>query len=154
MNWKILTVFTILLNSILIVSACGPYFPSGEDIRFNMLRPEVFKCYGYNAFNLSGHIYYVDNDDYHKYLNETSNTDLNVVWWQSRYQNKFTYDEIYTVLYEQIQLFNADKTDNKFITFTFIYYVFFCRFVTQSIGYCIVSKTSRRDNLFLAKKEE
>lgn len=117
MNWKILTVFTILLNSILIVSACGPYFPSGEDIRFNMLRPEVFKCYGYNAFNLSGHIYYVDNDDYHKYLNETSNTDLNVVWWQSRYQNKFTYDEIYTVLYEQIQLFNADKTDNKFITY-------------------------------------
>lgn len=38
---KILIVFTILLNSICgSLYACGPYFPNGEDIRFNMLKPK------------------------------------------------------------------------------------------------------------------
>lgn len=117
---KVLIVFTILLNSICgSLYACGPYFPNGEDIRFNMLKPEIFKCYGFNAFNLSGHYYYEGKNSYDQYLYEGESLNPNIIWWQNRCNNIPTYEEINYALYENIKIFKSNITDNSFITYLY-----------------------------------
>lgn len=128
---KPLMVFLILLSSCLtITSACGPYRPNGEDVRFNMLRPELFKCDGFNAFNFSGDVYYGNKLPEEMLQDEADSLDGNVLLWQKRCKQVATYEDIYYVIYENLDLLESPYSKNNFA-------VYLRKYDTAALNYLI-----------------
>lgn len=128
---KPLMVFLIILSSsITFTSACGPYYPNGEDVRFNMLRPEIFQCDGFNAFNFSGDVYYGDKLPEEMLRDEADSLDSNVLLWLERCKQIPTYEDVYYVIYENLAILKSPYATNNFA-------VYLRKFDTAALNYLI-----------------
>ncbi len=111
----------ILVNSICIPAyACGPYYPYGDEVRFNLLNPRSFNLNDYSLFNYTANIYSYnyDNDDYQ--INADgykSGLQANLLLWQKRCQGKPSLDDIHEAVYTKDQITADIKDENSFIQY-------------------------------------
>lgn len=94
---KRLIVCTIVLSSLVFrVSACGPFYPYGEDVRFSILNPALFGYQDFCGFNYSANFFhpeecYVTNDE--------AGRVLNVLLWKTYCKDKVDTASIYKAVY-------------------------------------------------------
>lgn len=135
-------VFLILLSScITITTACGPYYPDGEDVRFNMLRPELFHCEGFNAFNFSGDIYYGNKPSEVMLREEADSLDGNVLIWLKRCKQIPTYEDVFYAIYENSDLLKSPYSDNNFA-------VYLRKYDTAALNYLIFAGDCEPLNMY------
>ena len=95
---KRLVICTIVLSSLILpASACGPYYPYGEDVRFSILDPAVFGYKDFCGFNYSARIFYAEDC---AGTNEEPGRILNVLLWQAYCKNRVDTASIYKAVYE------------------------------------------------------
>ena len=78
------------------MSACGPYYPYGEDVRFSILNPAAFGYRDFCGFNYSANIFhpeecYITNDE--------AGRVLNVLLWKTYCKDKVDTASIYQAVY-------------------------------------------------------
>lgn len=107
----------LLLGSPFVTTwACGPYYPYGEDVRFNLLKPDLFGLEGYSLFQYSSSYYNSNHED--GVSNQAANHEaqqMNMALWQQRCKGKASMKDIREAVYE-LPLLQADlQHPNSFI---------------------------------------
>lgn len=93
-SWVLCTL--ILAGSVLQSLACG-YYPFGEDIRYNLLKPESVQPNQINWFHYCSRTFYYDYYD-----DETNGREQyaeNVALWNQHFGNQFNTDDIYEAIF-------------------------------------------------------
>lgn len=109
---KRLILCTIVLISLMPpASACGPYYPYGEDVRFSILDPAAFGYKDFSGFNYWAGIFY--SEDYTA-ANEEAGRAQNILLWKTYCRNKVDTASIYKAIY----VLNEDEwTGNAMIDY-------------------------------------
>jgi len=89
--------------------ACGPYYPYGEDIRFNLFKPQVFNTVGLNAFQYSSHSFQLDDESV------ALGAAMNVELWRKRAGATLTNEVIYAAIYQSEREIKQKKFTNAFL---------------------------------------
>ena len=88
---------TIVLISLMFQSsACGPYYPYGEDVRFSILDPATFGYKDFSGFNYWAGIFYSEDCTA---ANEESGRAQNILLWKAYCKNKVDTASIYMAVY-------------------------------------------------------
>jgi len=86
----------VLISLVLPASACGPYYPYGEDIRFSILDPDAFGYKDFAGFNYWAGIFYSEDCTA---ANEESGRAQNTLLWKAYCKNKIDTASIYRAVY-------------------------------------------------------
>ncbi len=111
----------ILINSVGFKAfACGPYYPYGEDVRFNLLNPKCFNLHDYSLFNYTAALYNYSYDDSGNEIDNDgykSGQEANTLLWQKRCQNKPSLNDIQEAVYLKGPITANEKDTNSFIQY-------------------------------------
>jgi hypothetical protein len=111
-------VFLLILISSLFFdsSACGPYYPMGDDIRFTILKPGIFRYPGFIRFSYSADLLY-SPDMNGDILPRDNSNDENIELWQKRCKNIPDYDDTYDAVYTRGEGSFSHVSNNTFIRY-------------------------------------
>jgi len=103
--------FLLILVSSLSSSlfACGPYYPYGEGIRFNLFKPHVYSTVGLNAFQYSSHAFQLDDESV------ALGASMNVELWKKRAGTTLSNEVIYDAIYHSEREIKQKKFTNAFL---------------------------------------
>lgn len=94
---RLVTCITALSSLVMPVTACGPFYPYGEDLRFSIVNPALFGYRDFTMFNYSANLYY--NIQGAAEIGEDEGRILNVALWKTYCRNKVDTASIYNAVY-------------------------------------------------------
>ena len=114
----------ILTGSISLATyACGPYYPYGDDIRFTLLKPDVFRYPGFVNFSYAASIFYSANFDKEAaLLNDSIDGSVreNIMLWRKRCKNIPGEAAVYQAVYVLDKEINDPHSANSFIRYLYM----------------------------------
>lgn len=103
--------------------ACGPYYPYGEDVRFNLLKSDCFRMDDYLPFYYTSELYYWYPDYWDTEENQETpefvkyGQYMNLELWRKRCKNLPVWEDVYQAVYKSGKI-SVNKTDtNSFIRY-------------------------------------
>lgn len=114
--------FTLILISSFLYksSACGPYYPVGEDIRFMLLKPEKLNYPDFLEFSYAASMYYTPvfpgvPAEY------DIQSDENVLLWRKRCHNIPSVKDTYLAIYSLDNEIKNSESSNTFVKYLYNY---------------------------------
>ena len=98
------------------IYGCGPYYPFGDDIRFVLLRPELFHYSGFQGFSYSADIFYSPLSG-SQTNTEGRFVDDNMILWRKRCNNVPLLSDIYQTIYGSNETLDDPAGSNSFIQY-------------------------------------
>lgn len=112
-NWIIVILFLSIKSSTSL--SCG-YYPSGEDVRYNLLKPTYLGFKGMNLFNYSSNSFWGESSETPTFTDDYRSE--NALLWFNYFKGAFKPQEIIEAIYNTTSKGLQDKkTQNNFIQF-------------------------------------
>ena len=112
-NWIIVILFLFISRSI--TFSCG-YYPYGEDIRYNLLKPNYIGFKGMDPFNYSSNCFWGETEESTSFTDNYKSENIHL--WFYYFKGEFNENDLKEAVYHSSSKELRDKkSDNKFILF-------------------------------------
>lgn len=95
-TWILIIIFSVSINKL--AHSCG-FYPYGDDVRFSLLKPDYVPVIGFNEFHYTSYKYGSFSNPFDE--TESPKYDENIQAWYEHFKGEFSFQEIYTLIFEK-----------------------------------------------------